>query len=724
MTTLHHTQLYPIGVRLEHDKVGRGPATEPRDGSGPAVRNHTIMTEGPAGGYALLDREHVEKLRSALHPDAWITVDAEDLDPYNQGLSFCFWRRNNTGPAFWRTVERAAERADGTDDASALPPPDFTAILGLFPGLPTRLAFPVAALNAETLFLERSPGKLKTVVFGTKIDVDEIGAFALSLRPHHETQRVRLHDLRVEDARPSFPVPDTTIVDPLGQWTQREWPGKTLDEETLVAELREAAAEPAPEFDPAAAQAGTAAGPTTAATEAQTPRFAGSGYFRTEHDGSRWWLVTPEGYPFYSLGLDVVNPYAPGRMDGLRSLFAWIPHEDGPYAAALRKDSRHGNWHGEYIDFSLLNLLRAFGDDWWLKWRELTTRRMLEWGFNTVGNWADGDFARTSKLPYVWPLRGFPKTSETVFRDFPDVFAREYETAAEEFAAQLSAFEGDRNLIGYFLRNEPQWAFVDDLNPAEMLLENSTRFSSKEVLIQFLSERYGGDVRKLNAAWRLGTDEALTGFEDLHRPIRSAASRSDCAREDLTLFTRRMIERYVSIPSEACKRVDPHHLNLGMRWAWIGQDALYEGSHHFDVFSINSYSDDPAAQIRRVGERSGRPVMIGEFHHGGLDRGLPGNGIRGVRTQEERARAYRHYVQCAAAEPHSVGVHYFTLADQPLLGRFDGENYQIGMVDVCHHPYQEFAEEVRRTNHHIPVILGGGAALESAVQDSSASVAF
>lgn len=715
MTRFPHSQLQPLGVDLTAQDA-RDAGSELGALTKAPTGDHSIMTEGPSGGYLVLGQEHVEELRAALHADAWITVDAEDLDSYNQGLSFCFWRTSTAGAEFWRAV--------GDGDVAALPSPDFTAILGLFPGLPTRLALPATALNAETLFLERTPGKLKTVVFGTKIDVEEIAAFALSLRPHHETQRIRLRTLRVEDARPTFAVPEMTIVDALGQWAQREWPGKTPDEETLVAELRHEAAKPAPEFDPAAAQAGTAAGTTTAATEARTPRFAGSGYFRTEHDGSRWWLVTPEGYPFYSLGLDVVNPYAPGRMDGLRSLFAWIPEQDGPYAAALRQDSRHGNWPGEYIDFYLLNLLRAFGDDWWPKWRELTKRRILEWGFNTVGNWADRSFTREAELPYVLPLRGFPQTSERVFRDFPDVFADEYATAAEKFAAQLSEFEGDRNLIGYFLRNEPQWAFVDDLNPAEMLLEKPTRFASKDVLIQFLSERYGGDVRKLNEAWRLGGAEALSGFEELHRPLRSAASRSERAAEDLERFSRRMIDRYVSIPSEACKRVDPHHLNLGMRWAWIGQDALYEGSQHFDVFSINSYSDDPSDQIRTVGKRSGRPVMIGEFHHGGLDRGLPGNGIRGVRSQEERARAYRHYVQCAAEEPHSVGVHYFTLGDQPLLGRFDGENYQIGIVDVCHRPYREFAEEVTRTNHHIPAMLRGEAPLPSAIQDSRASVAF
>lgn len=33
-------------------------------------------------------------------------------------------------------------------------------------------------------------------------------------------------------------------------------------------------------------------------------RFRATGFFRTEHDGKRWWLVTPEGNAFLSLGIN------------------------------------------------------------------------------------------------------------------------------------------------------------------------------------------------------------------------------------------------------------------------------------------------------------------------------------------------------------------------------------------------------------------------------------
>ena len=38
-------------------------------------------------------------------------------------------------------------------------------------------------------------------------------------------------------------------------------------------------------------------------------RFKATGFFRTEHDGKRWWLVTPGGHAFISFG---VNHYHTG----------------------------------------------------------------------------------------------------------------------------------------------------------------------------------------------------------------------------------------------------------------------------------------------------------------------------------------------------------------------------------------------------------------------------
>ena len=99
--------------------------------------------------------------------------------------------------------------------------------------------------------------------------------------------------------------------------------------------------------------------------------------------------------------------------------------------------------------------------------------------------------------------------------------------------------------------------------------------------------------------------------------------------------------------------------------------------------------------------------MIGEFHFGALDRGLPSTGLRAVETQRDRGLAYRRYVERGAANPNLLGTHYFILNDQAYLGRFDGENYQIGFVDTAHTPYHEMIEEVIKAHENVYDIMMG-----------------
>jgi hypothetical protein len=58
-------------------------------------------------------------------------------------------------------------------------------------------------------------------------------------------------------------------------------------------------------------------------------------------------------------------------------------------------------------------------------------------------------------------------------------------------------------------------------------------------------------------------------------------------------------------------------------------------------------------------------------------------------SQEERAAAYKSYVEGALDNPLIVGTHWFQFGDQATTGRGDGENYQIGLLDACDTPYPE-----------------------------------
>ena len=258
-------------------------------------------------------------------------------------------------------------------------------------------------------------------------------------------------------------------------------------------------------------------------------------------------------------------------------------------------------------------------------------------------------------------------------------------------------------MIGYFLRNEPAWAFVDHLVLADEVLYNPAPTACKLKLIQWLKEKYR-TVEELNRAWNCG----FASFDDLNSSQEHVSSRSPLACEDMHSFSRRMMEEYVGVPSRACRAVDPNHMNLGMRWAWISDPDVVTGWENFDVFSINCYSFDPTRAIQNVVNLGvERPVLIGEFHFGSLDAGPCSTGLEGVASQKDRGIAYRHYCERAAAHPYGVGCHYLQCYDQFVLGRFDGENYNIGLFDLCSQPYPEMMEAVRSCGSTLYQVAAG-----------------
>lgn len=614
----------------------------------------------------------VKDIANAANSSEWesakfIVFDAVNDSHYSVALTLEFWDEDNK---------------DNTAD--------LVSTIGILPGLRTRVSFPVEALNSQNMFLDRTPGKLKTVIHGNK--VRRLKKMAIGKKKCSYDQALRISNLYISDQEPDYPVPKVKLVDDLGQWAASSWPGKTLNAEELITYLDS-------EFN-----CSKETGSFSHWSEYggwKNKRFDSTGFFRTQKEGERWWIVDPEGYAFFSVGVDCIGTGEGCNSKGIEDLFDNLPDRDGEYSEAW---SNHGiRASFPHFNFTISNLIRAFGSGWMESWSAITKRRLKEWGINTIGNWSSLEFIERAKMPYVIPLAGFPETKKKIFRDFPDVFSKEYEINSNIFAKQLENFKNDKYMIGYFLRNEPTWAFINGLNIAEELLENDEQFYTKDALICFISEQYNGEIKKFNDAWNI----KLAGFDELKNGIVKAARLSKAAEKDLKDFSKTMIELYVKIPSQAVKKVDLNHLNLGMRYGYISSEELLSGSENFDVFSVNCYDVNPYEAVERIGNMTGLPVMIGEYHFGALDRGLSATGIRAVSSQKERAKAYKYYLENAASSNYCVGAHYFQYNDQPALGRFDGENYQIGLVDVCQKVHEEFTAGICECSQSIYEVADG-----------------
>lgn len=161
------------------------------------------------------------------------------------------------------------------------------------------------------------------------------------------------------------------------------------------------------------------------------------------------------------------------------------------------------------------------------------------------------------------------------------------------------------------------------------------------------------------------------------------------------------------------KEVLPNTLYLGSRldyhdWPDVPEFRkmiVRQAAKYCDVISFNFYKftlDD-----FELPEGVDKPVIIGEFHMGALDRGLLHTGLRVVIDQNQRAEGYRYYVTSALRNPAIVGAHWFQCYDESTTGRFDGENYQIGFLDICDTPYWETINAARDVGYKLYRIRGG-----------------
>ncbi len=560
-----------------------------------------------------------------------------------------------------------------------------TAVL---PQLFTRIAYPFSITQGGTLYPKRTPGRLKTVVGGQPIRLEQLRKFAICTAGRPGGITLKLSGMYVSDTEPDYPMTAKPMLDALGQKHLTDWQGKTHGEDELSAVLRAEADVQDEQSLPYRSRYGGW----------KQKQFTSTGYFALQHDGRRWWLLDPDGYAFFSTGFDCMAINTEAYVGGNEQLCQSLPGKDSECWSV-------NHWNGDdspnTFNFARYNLIRAFGKDYHNIWSALMRRRMLRWGMNTTACWSDPAYIKKAGLPYVISGGSYPTTQKCIFRDFPDVCSPEFAANAKKWAQFLVPYAQDKLLIGYFMANEPKWAFVQDLNIAALTLSSDEHFFSKGFIIDLLIQKYG-TTDALNTAW--GT--AFASFDALWRSIDTHG----CAgkmQEDLIEISGEMIRLFIKIPALAAKEVDPHHLNLGIRYAWLSHKMLANGCEYTDVFSFNCYEMDPTDTLSQFASLTGKPLLIGEFHFGATDRGLDAPGLRAVADQAARGDAYRYYVHRAAAHPHCLGAHYFMLYDQSYLGRYDGENYQIGALDVCSRPYTEFIEGIVRTNTEIYEVADG-----------------
>jgi len=166
-------------------------------------------------------------------------------------------------------------------------------------------------------------------------------------------------------------------------------------------------------------------------------------FFTVEQREGRWWFITPEGMPFFSIGLNHIDP------------------------SPLRFGPDGGLWERKYGNSM----------ERWLK--EAVAPDLKAWGFNSVG-WTQEVVTRGPTNhrhsraftfeEYQW--LGLPYCHQLPFADFhqweaetrhPDFDAREFADWCDYVAREHCArMKDDPRLIGYFYIDCPTWVHTTE----------------------------------------------------------------------------------------------------------------------------------------------------------------------------------------------------------------------------------------------------------------------
>ena len=373
-----------------------------------------------------------------------------------------------------------------------------------------------------------------------------------------------------------------------------------------------------------------------------------TGFFRVEKINERWWFVDPEGHLFLSTSSNGINPGTGTRTDKRESIFEELP----PQNFRNERNNSHS------VDFASWNLYRRYGDNWREEWKKTTIKRLNALGFTTA--------SEELGKPFISFLRNIGIQSGIM--GIPDVYSKAFAENVEKVAKQqCEKLKDNQWLIGYFLGNEQPWPKRESL-AVDKILEGPDN-DTRKALEAFLKE---GDT-----------------------PERRIE------------FCKNTFQKFLEITMGAIKKYDPNHMILGIRFGGTPPDYLIKMASVFDVYSLNTYAYKPSPDyLQKVATLSGRPILIGEYHFGTPGRGMS-SGLCQVQDQSERGVAYQYYTENALSHPSVIGAHWFQWNDEPNTGRNDGENYNIGIVDVTDRPYKGLTDGIVKTHQNLFKIHSG-----------------
>ena len=420
-------------------------------------------------------------------------------------------------------------------------------------------------------------------------------------------------------------------------------------------------------------------------------------FIKLKQIDGQWYFIDPNGDPFLIRGVHHVN-----------------------YNTAKEKNTGR-KYYKEFVK-EYFSLKDDSNDEWKKKWAENTLDTLKKIGFNTIGNWSPTELLKDKlekrRLYYV-TIMYLPRGG-WVSSGLDDYFSDGFKKHAEKIVKQeieLHDFTKDKNLIGYFIGGELKWGgdwrglqsiFVDYLN---MPVDSSGKIE----MINFLADKYGRDIKKLNKDW-------LTFFKSWNQALKyqkyKALSNNAKKIEKEGIYI--IAKQFYKISRELIKKYDENHLIMGdMLLAPVTpHEVLKACGEYMDLISVNYYPLISNLQktipdilghmptkdsLQAFYDLTKKPILVSEFGFRGKTKDTPSTRpfiYPTYLSQKARGKKIYEYISKLLQKDYIIGYIIYRWVDNPKKGADFGvgENNNWGIVSVKNVIYKEYVDYLKKAN--------------------------
>ena len=393
--------------------------------------------------------------------------------------------------------------------------------------------------------------------------------------------------------------------------------------------------------------------------------YEATGFFRLEEEDGRHFFVTPEGNPYFMLGMNTVTP-----------------------------------WFWNYLNNGFENV---YGGDS-LLWGKVALERVKKWGFNCLTYKTSELLIRQMEagkvpiMPYA-PVLKFIENNALERDDFPDPWTYSFMDHMDSVAYNLEALQHSPWLVGYFITNEMDCEVkIGWRNRWLRTLLQLNEAPSANVFRGILRSQYN-NIFEFNEKYNTGY--SYWGAVEPWVVGKAFRDGMEEAEKDMQLFNAALARQFYKLAHESISRYDPNHLILGSRFATDAEKHVLIGTKNFtDVVSLNRYFqigtfDYLFEGLNKMHRHTGLPVLHSEFAWliEGRDGAYPP-----APSQKARGEAYAEWLNHALEIKELIGTCWYGYVDGGWVTEPGGEVMNFGLVDIHDKPYTPAVVKIQKAN--------------------------